>query len=126
VYGGKASKLTQIYLIINKAKEGKPGADPWYLNAKRNKRSLAFCPCCRWHWEGWWVIGEKARLDYGMSTRTIHRTQPRMYSTPNGTQPWMDWTQNGTPPWISINLEWYNFKVYIKRKDLKREYNNIF
>jgi hypothetical protein len=28
VYGGKASKLTQIYLIINKAKEGKPGADP--------------------------------------------------------------------------------------------------
>jgi hypothetical protein len=47
-------------------------------------------------------------------------TQPRMDSTPTGTLPQMDWTQNGTQPRISINLEWYNFKVYIKIMDLKK------
>jgi hypothetical protein len=35
-------------------------------------------------------------------------------------------TQNRTQSRISINLEWYNFKVDIKRMDLKRESKNIF
>jgi hypothetical protein len=45
-------------------------------------------------------------------------------STSNFYQPGL--TQNGTQPRISVNLKWYNFKVYIKNMDLKREYNNIF
>jgi hypothetical protein len=66
------------------------------------------------------------RMDWTQNGLNSELTQPRRYSTPTGTQPQLDWTQNGTQPRISINLKWNDFMVYIKRMDLKREYNNIF